>query len=129
MRGGAWSLAVAAGVLLAAAPATRALIVGGGGNSRTDCLLALDAPIVYPPPPAEPKKARCTDRDSNCDADGVVNGECVFRVGVCANSTFDSTHCTLSGVISITVDHASDNGDPKFDTDLPRRRSSACRII
>jgi len=81
-------------VLLAAAPAARGLVIGGGGNSRTDCLLALDAPITYPPPPAEPKKA------------------------ICANSTFDPTHCTLSGVISITVDHASDNGDPKFDTDF-----------
>jgi hypothetical protein len=116
MRGGAWSLAVAAGVLLAAAPAARALLIGGGGSSKTDCLLALDAPVNDPP--TKPKKVRCTDGDSACDADGVVNGECVFQVGVCANSTFDTTHCTLSGVNSITVDHALDNGDPKFDTDF-----------
>jgi hypothetical protein len=116
MRGGAWSLAVAAGVLLAAAPAARALVIGGGGSSRTDCLLALDAPVNDPP--TKPKKVRCTDGDPNCDADGVVNGECVFQVGVCANSTFDPAHCTLSGVLSIAVDHALDNGDPKFDTDF-----------
>src|SRR5215469_7198218 len=115
MRGGAWSLAVAAGVLLATAPAARALVIGGGGSSRTDCLLALDAPVNDPP--TKPKKVRCTD-GAPCDADGVVNGVCVFQVGVCVNSTFDPTHCTLSGVSSITVDHALDNGDPKFDTDF-----------
>jgi hypothetical protein len=116
MRGGARSLAIVAGVWLAAAPAARAIVIGGGGSSRTDCLLALDAPVNDPP--AKPKKVRCTDGDSNCDADRVVNGECVFQVGVCANSTFDQTHCMLSGVASIAVDHALDNGDPKFDTDF-----------
>jgi hypothetical protein len=113
MRGGARSLAIVAGVWLATAPVAGAIVIGGGGSARTDCLLALDAPVNDPP--TKPKKIRCTDGDSNCDADGVVNGECVFRVDVCANSTFDP-RCTLSGVLSITVDHALDNGDPKFDT-------------
>jgi hypothetical protein len=116
MRGGSRSLAIVAGVLLVTAPVARAIVIGGGGSSRTDCLLALDAPVNDPP--TKPKKVRCTDGDPRCDADGVVNGECVFQVGVCANSTFDPTHCTLSGVNSIAVDHALDNGDPKFDTDF-----------
>jgi hypothetical protein len=116
MRGGARALAIVAGVLLAAAPGAGAIVIGGGGSSKTDCLLALDAPVNDPP--TKPKKVRCTDGDPNCDADRVVNGECVFQVGVCANSTFDPAHCTLSGVNSITVDHALDNGDPKFDTDF-----------
>ena len=128
MRGGCWSLAIALGVSLAAAPAAHAVIVGGGGSSKTDCLLVFDAPVNDPP--TKPKKVRCTDGgtpdDPNCDADGVVNGECVFRVSVCANSTFDPTHCTLAGVNSITVDHALDNGDPKFDTNFQALRT---RII
>ncbi|MGH7786417.1 MAG: hypothetical protein ACRERC_06090 [Candidatus Binatia bacterium] len=36
---------------------------------------------------------------------------------LCANSTFNP-ECTLSGVDSITVDHALDNGDAKFDPDF-----------
>src|SRR5262249_25762316 len=116
MRGGTWSLAIAAGVWLAAAPAVQALVIGGGGGSRADCLLALDAPINDTI--GKPKKVRCADGDPSCDADGIVNGECLFRIGVCANSTFDPNRCTLAGVDSIAVDHALDNGDPKFDPDF-----------
>src|SRR5262249_20194380 len=116
MRGGTWSLAIAAGVWLATAPAVQALVIGGGGSSETDCLLALDAPVNDPP--GKPKEGRCAGGDHSCDADGIVNGECLFRIGVCANSTFDATRCTLAGVDSIDVDHAHDNGDPKFDPDF-----------
>ncbi len=126
MRGGTWSLAIVAGVWLAGAPA-HALVFGGGGSSKTDCLLVFDAPVNDPP--TKPKKVRCTDGDPACDADGLVNGVCTFGpavvpgggsfpVGVCANSTFDPLRCTLNGVDSITVEHALDNGDPKFDVDF-----------
>jgi hypothetical protein len=46
-----------------------------------------------------------------------VNGVCEFPVAVCANSTFDA-RCVYFGVASVEVDHAADNGDPKFDPDF-----------
>jgi hypothetical protein len=121
MRGGSGSLAIVAGVWLVAATATSAqqlitVTVGGGGSSKTDCLLALRASANDPP--TKPKKVTCTDGDPTCDNDGTVNGVCEFVVGACANSTFDPTHCTLAGVESVAVEHAQDNGDPKFDTEF-----------
>jgi hypothetical protein len=97
-----------------AAPAA-ALVIGGGGSSRTDCLAVLDAPANDPI--TRPKRIRCTDGDPACDADGVVNGVCEFPVAMCANSTFDPT-CTLNGVQTMIVEHAADNGDPKFDPEF-----------
>ena len=94
----------------------QALVVGGGGSSRSDCLVVLDAAVNYPP--TAPKRLRCADGDLACDADGTVNGVCAFDVTVCANSTYAPAKCTLVGVDSIVVDHAADNGDPKFDPDF-----------
>ncbi len=120
MRGLAksFSCAVAALVLAGSTPASAA-IYGGGGSSKTDCLAVFSADVNYPA--TKPKQIRCADGDP-CDADGVVNGSCSFAVGICANSTFDA-RCTLSGVESISVDHALDNGDPKFDTDFQALQS------
>jgi hypothetical protein len=120
MRGRAWALAVIAGVSICAVRPACAVIFGGGGSSKADCLLVFDGPLNDPP--TKPKKVRCTDGDSSgdspCDADGTVNGVCTFEISVCANSTFDPLRCTLNGVNSIAVDHALDNGDPKFDVDF-----------
>jgi len=121
MRGGTCVLALAAGLSLCAVRPARAVIFGGGGSSKADCLLVFDGPLNDPP--TKPKKVRCTDGDSSCDADGSVNGVCTFQVGVCANSTFDPMRCTLNGVNSIAVDHALDNGDPKFDVDFQALQS------
>lgn len=120
MRGLAkpFSCAVAVAVLAAATVASAA-IVGGGGSSKTDCLAVFSADVNYPA--SKPKQIRCAD-GAACDADGVVNGSCSFAVGICANSTFDP-RCTLNGVESISVDHALDNGDPKFDTDFQALQS------
>src|SRR5690348_2396491 len=101
-------------VLLPIATA-HAIVQGGGGSSRTDCLTVIDAAVNYPED--NPKRFRCADGDP-CDADGVVNGVCQFDVRICANSTYNPTRCTLVGVDSITVDHAVDNGDRKFDPDF-----------
>jgi hypothetical protein len=106
---------VLAATLLCAARPAAAIVVGGGGSPRTDCLLALDAPVNDPP--TKPKNIVCTDGDP-CDADGVVNGECTFEISLCANSTYDTADCTLAGVESIAIDHSLDNGDPKFDTEF-----------
>jgi len=116
MRGGTWALALAASLSLCAVRPARAVIFGGGGSSKADCLLVFDGPLNDPL--TRPKKVRCTDGDPDCDADRTVNGVCTFQVGVCANSTFDPLRCTLNGVNSVAVDHALDNGDPKFDVDF-----------
>jgi hypothetical protein len=102
-----------AGALLVVAAAAHATVVGGGGSPTTDCLLVFDAAVNTPA--AKPKYVTCTDGDPTCDMDKTVNGVCEFPVGACANSTFDS-RCTVSGVQSITVAHALDDGDSKFDT-------------
>jgi hypothetical protein len=91
-----------------------AALVGGGGSATTDCLLVFDAPVNTPA--RAPRNVRCTDGDA-CDADGVVNGACQLAVAACVNSTFDA-RCTLAGVRSVTVDHAVDDGDPRFDPQL-----------
>jgi hypothetical protein len=101
-------------VLLAPLQAS-AVIVGGGGSSRTDCLVVFEAAVNHPPD--KPKRFRCRDGDA-CDADGTVNGVCAFDLTVCANSTYDAARCTLAGVDVITVEHAVDNGDPKFHPDF-----------
>jgi hypothetical protein len=101
--------------LIGAPSAASAIVIGGGGSSKTDCLAVLDAPANDPI--SKPKKIRCTDGDGTCDADGVVDGVCVFPVAVCANSTFNPA-CTLNGVQTMTVEHAADNGDPKFDPEF-----------
>ena len=80
--------------------------------ARTDCLTVIDAAVNYPPDNL--KRFRCADGDP-CDADGVVNGVCQFDVTICSNSSYNPTRCTLVGVDPITVDHAIDNGDRKFD--------------
>jgi len=102
-------------VLLGTGRPAWAVVIGGGGSPRTDCLLALDAPVNDPP--TKPKNIVCTDGDPSCDADGVVNGVCEFDISACANSTY-TPECTLNGVQSITIDHSLDNGDPKFDTEF-----------
>jgi hypothetical protein len=105
---------VAVSLLLPVAMA-QAIVQGGGGSSRTDCLTVIDAAVNYPAD--NPKRFRCADGDP-CDADGVVNGVCQFDVTICSNSTYNPTRCTLVGVDSITVEHALDNGDRKFDPDF-----------
>jgi hypothetical protein len=104
---------VAAFALLVQATVGSATVVGGGGSSRVDCLSVFDAAVNTPL--TKPRSIRCADGDPACDLDGVANGVCNFQVAVCANSTFDATACTLNGVRLITVEHAADNGDPKFD--------------
>src|SRR5262245_32356205 len=87
-----------------------AVVTGGGGSSTTDCLAVFDAPVNSPA--TNPKNVTCED-GIGCDEDGLVNGVCEVSVIVCANSTALPA-CTLSGVDSIVVEHADDNGDPKF---------------
>lgn len=92
-----------------------AVVVGGGGSAKTDCLAVFDAPANYPAD--TPRQVRCVDGDPACDTDTLVDGVCTVAVAVCINSSALSS-CTLAGVESVTVSHAEDNGDPKFDPDF-----------
>jgi hypothetical protein len=89
--------------------------VGGGGGKAIDCLATFVAEVTFPA--SNPRHVRCTDGDPACDADMEVNGVCTIPLVVCANSTF-SANCSLSGVSDIQVEHAIDNGDPRFDPDF-----------
>lgn len=104
---------LAAGLLVWAAPGG-ALVIGGGGKASTDCLAVFK---VADGVPLKGSKIACVDGDPSCDADGVVNGSCQIPVAVCANSTA-LARCTLDGLEAITVQHAADNGDPKFDPEF-----------
>jgi hypothetical protein len=123
MRIERWLLCVCVGLVapLALNREAGATIVGGGGSSTTDCLLVIDAPVNTPA--TTPRNVFCVDGDA-CDTDGVVNGVCEIEVRVCANSTDAAVaSCTLDGVESVRVDHALDNGDPKFDPEFQALQS------
>jgi len=94
-----------------------AVVVGGGGSAATDCIAVIDAPANSPPAPRPLRNVDCVDGDPACDADGVRNARCVINVQLCVNSTMISG-CTPTRADSLTVEHAIDNGDPKFDTDF-----------
>lgn len=100
---------------VAGAATVQATVVGGGGSKTKDCLVVFDAAVNLPS--GKPRHVRCTDGDPTCDSDGVADGVCSFALSVCANSTFDA-NCSLAGVDSIVVEHAEDNGDPRFDPDF-----------
>ncbi len=103
------------GVLaIAWSPRVEALIVGGGGSRTTDCLAVFNAPANRPA--RRPRHIQCTDGDP-CDADGLVDGQCSFPVAACINSTLID-RCSLTGIETLTVEHAEDNGDPEFDPDF-----------
>lgn len=111
-------LAAAGASLLIAATASAALVRGGGSKS-TDCMSVFDAPGANKPaPPKLPRHVDCTDGDPSCDADGARNGSCVFDLQICLNSDAFTADCTPERVDSVVVEHAEDNGDPKFDPDL-----------
>jgi hypothetical protein len=96
-------------------PSTGAAVLSGGGGSKTtDCLAVFDAGVNNPI--SNPRNVVCEDGTA-CDEDGDINGICEVAVRVCANSTAFPA-CTLNGIQSITVEHALDNGDLKFDPDF-----------
>lgn len=108
---------LASGFLLSAASAG-AVVVAGGGSKTTDCMAVFDAlGANHPAPPKAPKNVDCVDGDVACDADGLRNGECVFSIQVCLNSTA-LADCAADEVFTAEVDHADDDGDPKFDPDF-----------
>jgi hypothetical protein len=94
-----------------------ALVIGGGGSPGSDCLAVFDVSVAASA--FDGSKIVCTDADPLCDADASEgpNGICVIPVAVCVNNTADP-RCALNGVSAVIVEHALDNGDPKFDPQL-----------
>jgi hypothetical protein len=108
---------LASGFLLSAASAG-AVVVAGGGSKTTDCMAVFDVVGAnHPAPPKVPKNVDCVDGDVACDTDGLRNGECVFGIQVCLNSTA-LAECAADEVVTAEVDHADDDGDTKFDPDF-----------
>ncbi len=131
--------ALGSGFLLMAL-AAEAVVVSGGGSKTTDCMAIFEAVGAnHPAPPKVPKNIDCIDGDPACDTDGLRNGECIFSLQVCLNWTA-LPDCTPDEASSAEVDHADDNGDPKFDPDfqaletritslgLPSQDTDACTV-
>jgi len=95
----------------------RAVEVRGGGSKSTDCIAVIDADGANSPaPPKAPRDVDCVD-GSACDADGLRNARCEFTLRLCVNSTH-VTGCMPERADSLDIEHAIDNGDPRFDTDF-----------
>ncbi len=109
---------LAIALTLVSAPAAVAATVVGGGSKRTDCMMVFEAPGANKPaPPKNPKHVDCIDGDPSCDADGARNAVCVFELQACINAT-GLLFCVPEQTDSVVVDHAIDDGDPKFDPDF-----------
>ncbi len=104
--------------LLVAAP-VHAAMLGGGGNRAADCLATVE---VADSAANGSRKAECDDGDAACDDDGQKDGVCSFLVRVCLNSTALEA-CTPSSTDAVTVAHAVDNGDRKFDPEFQALQS------
>jgi cysteine-rich repeat protein len=64
------------------------LVIPGGGGTNTDCIseIAVINPGNVPLLGADDqpnRKQHCIDGDPTCDADGLINEQCVFRVAFC----------------------------------------------
>src|SRR5262249_22218425 len=121
-----WPCLLLATALLPATAGVRpagAVVVGGGGSASTDCIAVIDAPANSPAAPATPKNVDCVD-GAMCDADHARHGRCLLHVTPCVNSTMIAG-CSPFRADSLTIDHALDNGDPKFDTDFQALQSRA----
>jgi hypothetical protein len=122
LRTVAWALPI---VLVAGAGAAWAVLVPGGGARLRDCVSVLDVPGANTPPlPRQPTRIDCVDGDPSCDADGARNAGCVFTLRLCINSTAFAA-CTPERADGITIEHADDNGDPRFDTEFQALQSRA----
>ena len=118
MQGPALGAPVLAALLLLVPVWASAATVGGGGSKKADCMVTLEVPGAnHPAPPKTPRGVKCYDGDPSCDSDGLRDGRCEFELSLCVNSTA-LVDCSPIETDSVTVDHAVDDGDPKFDVDF-----------
>ncbi len=86
--------------------------VPGGGSRVSDCLLEW---LVLPTPPPDTnglpsRSVVCTDGDPSCDADGLADGTCTFRMAACMNNvdprfapSDQGPGCTSPGLVTLTA--------------------------
>ncbi len=95
--------------------ATYGLPLPGGGDTATDChaefastRMKLNYPPLHPADPQQWEEVRCFDGDPGCDADGEVNGACLFDIDVCLyNQDADLADCSPDEVISASASGSS----------------------
>jgi hypothetical protein len=73
-------LAVLVGGAAASEPTDVAHLMGGGPRA-SDCMVVTD--VAAPATGLHARAVRCRDGDPRCDADGVADGRCTFRVRLC----------------------------------------------
>ncbi len=80
-------------------------------KSATDCRLGFAVDMDGAgAPPADPNKIECVDGTA-CDADGAVNGSCVFRVGACVNLPVAACSLGTAATAVVTGPSAKDAGN------------------
>jgi hypothetical protein len=103
-------------------------VVPGGGARGGDCVSVFDAPGANSPaPPRAPRRVDCIDGDPTCDADGLRNARCVFDLRLCLNAT-SVPGCTPVRTNALVVEHAQDDGDPRFDVDFQALQQRALAL-
>lgn len=94
-------MAVAIGVVLAAASAGAVVILPGGGPPRSDCFVVLSASGEGAF--TAPATVGCTDGDPSCDGDGACNDTCTITVALCVNQPAVGTCTPPTSLARLTV--------------------------
>jgi hypothetical protein len=108
MRSAAVALALLLAGVAGAADDRRMSRLSGGGPRADDCLATLDVVGVEAAPRA--RTVVCTDGDTRCDRDGLVNGRCELWLRACLDARDDG--CETRPVVAATV------ANPAGDRDL-----------
>src|SRR5262249_4381224 len=75
-------------------------LVAGGGPAKSDCYAEWQ---VTNPTLSGKTSISCVDGDTNCDADGVADGQCTFNVSICLFETDTAlSQCTPQTVTAVT---------------------------
>lgn len=105
-------------------------LIPGKGNPAKDCII--EWAIINPnnAPYLDSKgipnsKQVCTDGDASCDADGMINDECHFRVAVCLNNT--DPRLPLCGAYPPLVGYQLLK--PRFDSSRPQDAANASGML
>jgi cysteine-rich repeat protein len=99
-------------------------LVANRGAQRTDCLI--EWAVINPANSRGQGVARqeCHDGDRMCDADGLVNGECHFRLAVCVNNQDARLpDCTGQGITRYVLDQ------PRATSPRPVNATNAAAIL
>jgi cysteine-rich repeat protein len=105
-------------------------LVPGGGSRATDCIseFAVVNPLNDPllgPDGLLNMRQTCVEGDPTCDADGLANDECVFRVAICLTADDPALpECLLStGMARYKLQN------PRPSASDPTRRANALALL